>query len=134
MGYGPGSGPEGMRKNVELVRILRETVGDDTELMFDAYSGRTQDYALEWAHQVEQYRPYWIEEATHPEKIDSFAVMHRSPPPSPSPQANTSTDAGRSSAIFKPAASPSSRPIRSGAEASPNSSASAPSPRCTTSR
>jgi L-rhamnonate dehydratase len=78
MGYGPGSGPEGMRKNVELVRILRETVGDDTELMFDAYSGWTQNYALEWAHQVEQYRPYWIEEATHPEKIDSFAVMHRS--------------------------------------------------------
>jgi L-rhamnonate dehydratase len=78
MGYGPGSGPEGMRKNVELVRILRETVGDDTELMFDAYSGWTQNYALEWAHQVEQYRPYWIEEATHPEKIDSFAVMRRS--------------------------------------------------------
>jgi L-alanine-DL-glutamate epimerase-like enolase superfamily enzyme len=78
MGYGPGSGPEGMRKNVELVRILRETVGDDTELMFDAYSGWTQNYALEWAHQVEQYHPYWIEEATHPEKIDSFAVMHRS--------------------------------------------------------
>lgn len=78
MGYGPGSGPEGMRKNVELVRILRETVGDDTELMFDAYSGWNQDYMLEWAHQVEQYHPYWIEEATHPEKIDSFAVMHRS--------------------------------------------------------
>lgn len=78
MGYGPGSGPEGMRKNVELVRILRESVGDDTELMFDAYSGWNQNYALEWAHQVEQYRPYWIEEATHPEKIESFAVMHRS--------------------------------------------------------
>jgi L-rhamnonate dehydratase len=78
MGYGPGSGPEGMRKNVELVRILRETVGDDTELMFDAYSGWNQNYALEWAHQVEQYRPYWMEEATHPEKIESFAVMHRS--------------------------------------------------------
>jgi L-rhamnonate dehydratase len=78
MGYGPGSGPEGMRKNVELVRVLRETVGDDTELMFDAYSGWNQNYALEWAHQVEQYRPYWIEEATHPEKIDSFAAMHRS--------------------------------------------------------
>jgi L-alanine-DL-glutamate epimerase-like enolase superfamily enzyme len=38
-----------MRKNVELVRILRETVGDDTELMFDAYSGWNQNYALEWA-------------------------------------------------------------------------------------
>jgi len=78
MGYGPGSGPEGMRKNVELVRILRETLGDDTELMFDAYSGWDQTYTLEWAHQVEKYRPRWIEEATHPEKIDSFALMHRS--------------------------------------------------------
>ena len=78
MAYGPGSGPEGMKKNVELVRILRETLGNDTELMFDAYSGWDQTYALEWAHQVEQYRPRWIEEATHPEKIESFAAMRRS--------------------------------------------------------
>lgn len=78
MGYGPGSGPEGMDKNVELVRILRETLGDDTELMFDAYSGWDQNYALEWAGRVEQYRPHWMEEVTHPEKIDSFAEIHRS--------------------------------------------------------
>src|ERR1700742_829774 len=62
MAYGPGSGPEGMQKNVDLVRILRETLGDGTEIMFDAYSGWNQDYALEWAHRVEQYRPYWMEE------------------------------------------------------------------------
>jgi L-rhamnonate dehydratase len=78
MAYGPGSGPEGMHKNVELVRILRETLGDDTELMFDAYSGWDQDYALEWAHQVEKYRPHWMEEVTHPEKIEAFAFMRRS--------------------------------------------------------
>jgi L-alanine-DL-glutamate epimerase-like enolase superfamily enzyme len=78
MGYGPGSGPEGMRKNVELVKLLRETLGDDTEIMFDAYSGWDQDYALEWARQVEPYRPHWMEEVTHPEKIDSFAAMRRS--------------------------------------------------------
>jgi L-rhamnonate dehydratase len=78
MPYGPGSGPEGMRKNVELVRVLRETVGDDTELMFDAYSGWDQTYALEWAHQVEKYHPRWMEEVTHPEKIESFAEIHRS--------------------------------------------------------
>lgn len=75
--YGPGSGPEGMRKNVELVKLLRETLGEDTELMFDAYSGWDQDYALEWAKQVEQYRPHWMEEVTHPEKIDSFAAIRR---------------------------------------------------------
>src|SRR3569833_485868 len=78
MGYGPGSGPEGMRKNVELVRILRETLGEDTELMFDVFSGWDQNYALEWAHQVERFRPRWMEEATHPEKVDSFVAMRHS--------------------------------------------------------
>jgi L-rhamnonate dehydratase len=77
MGYGPGSGPEGMRKNIELVKTLRETLGEDYEIMFDAYSGWDQDYALEWARQVGQYRPYWMEEVTHPEKIDSFAEIRR---------------------------------------------------------
>ena len=77
MGYGPGSGPEGMRKNIELVKTLRETLGEDYEIMFDAYSGWDQNYALEWARQVEQYRPYWMEEVTHPEKIESFAAIRR---------------------------------------------------------
>jgi L-rhamnonate dehydratase len=78
LAYGPGDGPEGLRKNVELVRILRETVGEDVQLMFDVYSGWDQTYALEWAKQVERYRPHWIEEAAHPEKVESFANLRRS--------------------------------------------------------
>lgn len=77
LGYGPGDGPEGMRKNVEIVRLLREAVGDDVELMFDVYSGWDLSYALEWAHQVERYRPRWIEEATQAEKIESFAQLRK---------------------------------------------------------
>ena len=77
MGYGPGSGPEGMTKNVELVKTLRETLGDEYEIMFDAYSGWDQDYALEWAKRVEQYRTFWMEEVTHPEKVDSFAAIRK---------------------------------------------------------
>lgn len=78
MGYGPGDGPEGMRRNVELVRILRETLGDDVEIMFDSFSGWDLTYALEWAHQVERYRPRWMEESTHPEKIETFSTLRRS--------------------------------------------------------
>ncbi len=77
LAYGPGDGPAGMKKNVDLVRILRETVGEETELMFDVYSGWDLTYALEWAKQVERYRPRWIEEATQAEKIDSFAALRR---------------------------------------------------------
>jgi len=77
LGYGPGDGPEGLRKNVEIVKLLRETLGEDTELMFDVYSGWDLTYALSWAKQVERYRPRWIEEATQAEKIDSFAALHK---------------------------------------------------------
>jgi L-rhamnonate dehydratase len=77
LAYGPGDGPEGMRKNVDLVRVLREAVGEDTELMFDVYSGWDLSYTLEWAKQVERYRPRWIEEATQAEKIGSFAQLRK---------------------------------------------------------
>jgi L-rhamnonate dehydratase len=77
LAYGPGDGYAGLKKNVETVRLLRETVGDDTELMFDVYSGWDLTYALEWAKQVERYRPRWIEEATQAEKIGSFAELRR---------------------------------------------------------
>ena len=77
LAYGPGDGYEGLKKNVDLVRILREAVGDDTELMFDVYSGWDLSYALEWAKQVERFRPRWVEEATQAEKIDSFAQLRK---------------------------------------------------------
>jgi L-alanine-DL-glutamate epimerase-like enolase superfamily enzyme len=77
LGYGPGDGHEGLKKNVETVRLLRDAVGDDTELMFDVFSGWDLTYALEWAHQVERYRPRWIEEAMQAEKIGSFVELRR---------------------------------------------------------
>ena len=77
MAYGPGDGNEGLEKNVQLVKALRETLGDTVSLMFDAYSGWNLDYALAWAKRVEQYHPRWIEEAFHPEKMESFAELRR---------------------------------------------------------
>jgi L-rhamnonate dehydratase len=77
LAYGPGDGAAGLRKNIDLVRAVREAVGEDTELMFDVYSGWDLTYALAWAKQVERYRPRWIEEATQAEKIDSFAELRK---------------------------------------------------------
>jgi L-alanine-DL-glutamate epimerase-like enolase superfamily enzyme len=77
LAYGPGDGTAGLEKNVALVRALRQAVGDDVELMFDAFMGWDLNYALAWAKQVEQYRPRWIEEAFHPEKLQSFVELRR---------------------------------------------------------
>jgi L-rhamnonate dehydratase len=78
MAYGPGDGPAGLAKNVELVRVLREAVGEEVDLMFDAFQGWDLNYALAWAKQVERYRPRWIEEAFQADKIESFAQLRRS--------------------------------------------------------
>ncbi len=77
LAYGPGDGASGMEKNVELVRALRDAVGENVDLMFDAFMGWDLNYALQWAKRTEQFRPRWIEEAFAPDKIESFAQLRR---------------------------------------------------------
>jgi L-alanine-DL-glutamate epimerase-like enolase superfamily enzyme len=77
MPLGPGDGAAGLQKNVEMVRHLREAVGTDADLMFDAFMGWDINYAVQWAKQVEGYRPRWIEEAFHPDKMESFVALRR---------------------------------------------------------
>ena len=73
--YGSRAGTLGLKKNIELVKVLRETLGDDTDLMFDAFMGWDFDFALSWAKQVEQYHPRWIEEAFMPAQIELFEKL-----------------------------------------------------------
>jgi len=77
LAYGPANGLEGMKKNVELARVLREAVGDDVQLMFDAFMGWQLDYAIDWCKRVEQYRPRWIEEAFPPDRLEAFAALRK---------------------------------------------------------
>lgn len=74
---GPEAGPEGFLQNVEVVKNLREAVGDKADIMFDASRHWDLNYAITWAKQVEKYRPRWIEEAFDPDHIDSFAQLRR---------------------------------------------------------
>jgi L-alanine-DL-glutamate epimerase-like enolase superfamily enzyme len=78
IGYGPGDGAAGMDRNVELVRALREAVGEDTVLMFDAYQGWDLPYALEWCRKVEKYRPWFIEEPFSVADLESFLRLSKS--------------------------------------------------------
>ncbi len=70
--HGPMSGREGLAKNVELVRTLRETLGDDDEIMLDCWQSFDYRYLLELAARIEEYRPYWLEEAALPDRIDTY--------------------------------------------------------------
>ena len=78
MGYGPGDGARGMDLNVQLVRSLREALGEDVQIMFDAYQGWDLQYAIEWCRKVEQYRPYFVEEAVPMSDLESFIRLSQS--------------------------------------------------------
>jgi hypothetical protein len=77
MGYGPGDGARGMDLNVQLVKALREAVGNDVQIMFDAYQGWDLQYAIEWCRKVEQYRPYFVEEAVPMSDLESFIRLSK---------------------------------------------------------
>ncbi len=75
--YGLSDGAAGREKNVRLVKTLRETLGEETELMFDAFSGWDLQYAIAWAKEAETYHPFWIEEAFRSDQVENFAFLHR---------------------------------------------------------
>ncbi len=75
---GPGRGQEGMRRNIEMARILRESLGPDAGMMFDVFNGWDLPYALRWCQEVEDLRPRWLEEPFSSEKVDAYARLSRS--------------------------------------------------------
>jgi L-rhamnonate dehydratase len=74
---GPKFGPEGVEEDVKVVRLLREAVGDDVDLMFDAYWQWDLNYALAWTRRAEQYNPRWIEEPFQSANLDAFIELSR---------------------------------------------------------
>ena len=74
-GWGPADGGLGMRRNVELVRTVRECVGDDIDVMADAYMGWTLDYARRMLPLLEPFRLRWLEEPVIPDDIHGYAEL-----------------------------------------------------------
>ena len=74
---GPSHGPSGVEEDVKVVRLLREAVGDNVDLMFDAFWKWDLQYALAWTRRTEQYRPRWIEEPFQTANLDAFIELSR---------------------------------------------------------
>jgi L-alanine-DL-glutamate epimerase-like enolase superfamily enzyme len=74
-GWGPIDGAAGMQKNVALLRTVRETVGDDVDIMADAYMGWSLDYARRMIPLVEPFRLRWLEEPVIPDDLRGYASL-----------------------------------------------------------
>ena len=66
-------------RTVEAVRLVREAVGDDVELMIDVHGRLSPDNAIRLAKALEPYRPYWWEEPIPTDaSLDDLARVARS--------------------------------------------------------
>lgn len=79
-GWGPNDGLVGMRRNLDLVRSVREAIGPDVELMADAYMGWDVSYAIRMIRMIEDagLNLRWLEEPVIPDDIDGYAEIRRS--------------------------------------------------------
>ncbi|MBX6771885.1 MAG: mandelate racemase/muconate lactonizing protein [Chloroflexi bacterium] len=79
--HGPYDGPEGVRRNLELARTLRETVGDDVDIMLDAWMSWNVPYTIAMAKRLAEYNPRWIEEPMMADKErEGCALIRRASP------------------------------------------------------
>ncbi|WP_457972287.1 L-rhamnonate dehydratase [Arthrobacter sp. D1-17] len=79
--HGPAEGEEGLRKNLEMIRDMREKVGDDFWLMLDCWMSLDLDYATRLAHGAAEYNLKWIEEALPPDDYWGYAKLKKQVPP-----------------------------------------------------
>ncbi|NJN82259.1 MAG: hypothetical protein HC802_08260 [Caldilineaceae bacterium] len=70
--HGPGDGEAGMARNLAMAQAVREAVGNEYTLMFDAFMGWDVKYAEAMVRGLEPVRPFWMEEPIPPERIGGF--------------------------------------------------------------
>ncbi len=74
-GWGPADGARGMRRNLDLIRTVRESIGDEVDLMADAYMGWTLDYAKRMLPLLEPFDLRWLEEPVIPDDLHGYAEL-----------------------------------------------------------
>ncbi len=74
-GWGPADGASGMQRNLDLVRTVREAVGDEIDVMADAYMGWTLDYAKRMLPLLEPFHLRWLEEPVIPDDVQGYAEL-----------------------------------------------------------
>ena len=74
-GWGPMDGAAGMQRNLELVRTVREVVGDAIDVMADAYMGWSLDYAKRMLPLLEPFHLRWLEEPVIPDDTRGYKEL-----------------------------------------------------------
>ena len=75
--YFPEHGGAGRLKNIAMVKALRDAVGEEGTLCFDARWAWDLPYSIDMARAMMPYRPHWLEEPLHPEQLEGYIHIKR---------------------------------------------------------
>lgn len=76
--HGPADGEAGKARNIAMAMAVRDAVGPQYTLMFDAFMGWDATYAVEMARALEPVRPFWMEEPVPPERVGALRKIRQS--------------------------------------------------------
>lgn len=69
-----------LRHAEQCMAAIREAVGDDVDVMVDLHGRTTPAMAIEYAHALLPYRPWFFEEPCPPENVDGMVLIARATP------------------------------------------------------
>ncbi|WP_033069105.1 L-rhamnonate dehydratase [Thalassospira australica] len=75
-GWGPQDGPAGMRKNLDLVKTVREVIGPDRDLMLECYMGWNLEYTKRMLPKLAEFEPRWLEEPVIADDLAGYAELN----------------------------------------------------------
>ncbi|KZB67187.1 L-rhamnonate dehydratase [Thalassospira sp. MCCC 1A02491] len=75
-GWGPKDGPAGMRKNLDLVKTVREVIGPDRDLMLECYMGWNLEYTKRMLPKLAEFQPRWLEEPVIADDLAGYAELN----------------------------------------------------------
>lgn len=75
-GWGPKEGPAGMRKNLDLVKTVREVIGPDRDLMLECYMGWNLEYTKRMLPKLAEFEPRWLEEPVIADDLAGYAELN----------------------------------------------------------
>ena len=67
--------------DIRRLRIAREVIGDDANLMIDANQVWDVPQAIEWVNALAEFKPLWIEEPTSPDDVLGHAAVRKAVAP-----------------------------------------------------
>lgn len=65
------------KQAVETVRVVREAVGPDVELLIEVHRRLAPVHAVRVAQAIEPYRPFWYEEPVSARNVDALVACRR---------------------------------------------------------